>query len=402
MRFLLGEDHVLDEDRRELHRGATLIPVEPQVFDLLLHLVRNRGRVVTRDDLIEAVWGGRIVSESTLGSRINAARKAIGDSGEAQRAIRTIARRGFRFVGPAREAPPEEEHAPAPPLAAAAPSAAPRQDVTFCRGADGVTLAVATAGEGPVLVKTAHWLTHVERDWRSPIFAPLLIRLAPRHRLVRYDARGNGLSDREAADISFGAFLRDLETVVEAQRLDRFALYGVSQGAAVAIAYAALHPERVTRMVIQGGYAIGRNRRGREQERALAEAFLTMMRQGWGEEGSAFMQAFSAIYMPGASTERIRQWCEQQRASCSAEMAIRIRAACDDIDVTALLGRVQAPTLVMHSRADALVPLDEGRRIAAGIAGSRFVVLESDNHVVLPDDPAWPRLVEELEHFIAA
>jgi pimeloyl-ACP methyl ester carboxylesterase len=225
--------------------------------------------------------------------------------------------------------------------------------------------------------------------------------LATRHRLVRYDARGNGLSDREVEEISLNAFVRDLEAVVDAQGLERFPLYGLSQGAAVAIAYAARHPERVTRLVLHGGYALGRNRRGQPQEAALAQAFVTMMRQGWGQERSAFMQAFSAVYLPGASAERVRWWSEQQRATTSAGMAIRIRTACDEIDVTAQLPTVRAPTLVLHGRNDAVVPFAEGRRIAAGIPGARFVALESENHVMVEDEPAWSRCLDAIEGFLA-
>ena len=388
MRFRFGDGLVLDPARRELRRGrdGEPVPVEPQVFDLLLHLLRHRERVVSRDEMLEAVWGGRIVSESTIASRINAARRAVGDNGEEQRLIRTVARRGVRFVGEAREeagegaATPESGGGPSPGDA----GPAPRQEVTFLRSADGVCLAVASAGQGgTVLVKTANWLNHLEHDWRSPVWSPLLHRLASGRRLVRYDGRGNGLSDREVADISFGAFVRDLEAVVDGLGLGRFALFGISQGAAVAIAYATAHPERVSRVVLHGAYAQGRSRRGSEAERELARAFLALIRQGWGDEHSAFVRAFASVYFPAAAPEQMRAWVELQRLTTSAETAMRIRAACDEIDVTGLLGRVRAPTLVLHSRHDNVAPLDQGRRIAAAIPGARFVELESDNHVVL-------------------
>jgi pimeloyl-ACP methyl ester carboxylesterase len=369
--------------------------VEPQVFDLLAHLVRHHDRVVSRDDMIDSVWGGRIVSESTLSSRINAARKAIGDSGEAQALIRTVPRRGFRFVAEVRQ------DGAAAPLAGS-PGAPPQQQVRFCRTPDGVTLAVATAGDGPVLLRAGTWLSHVEHDWSSPLFAPMLRRLASRNRLVRYDIRGCGLSDRAPSAISFDAFRTDFEAVAATIEAPRFALFGASQGAALAVDFAARHPDRVTKLVIAGGFARGRHRRGQPAEREKAQAILTLMRQGRGDPRSAFMQMFSALYVPRSSPEQLQWWIEAQRATTSAEAAVRIREVIDEIDVTALLPQVRAPTLVLHARGDSVAPFEEGRLIAAGIPGARFVELDSDNHVVLEGEPAWPRLVAETEAFLAA
>lgn len=281
-------------------------------------------------------------------------------------------------------------------------AAALRQEVTFHRAADGACLAVASVGEGPVVVKTANWLNHLEQDWRGPIWGPLIRHLASSGlRLVRYDGRGNGLSDREVADISFDAFLRDLEAVVDGLGLERFALFGVSQGAAIAVAYAAAHPERVSRIVLHGAYAQGRNRRGTEAERELARAFRALIRQGWGDEHSAFVRAFASVFCPAATPEQMRSWVELQRLATSAETAVRLRAACDEIDVTGLLGAVRAPTLVLHCRHDSVAPLDQARRVAAGIPGARFVELESENHVVLEGEPAWAHFLAEVERFLA-
>ncbi len=393
MRFLLDDGCVLDEERRELRRNGTPVPVEPQVFDLLACLLRHRARVVTRDDLLAMVWGGRIVSDSTLASRVNAARRAIGDSGDAQRLLRTIPRRGFRFIGPVRELDDSD-----PPW----PVDAPHQAVTFCRSADGVTLAVASAGEGPPLLRAGTWLTHVELDWHSPLWSPLLRRLAGRHRLIRYDSRGNGLSDREVAEISFDAFLRDIEAVAASVGEEAFALMGASQGGAAAIAYAARHPARVSRLVLCGAYARGRNRRGMPVERAKAQALMTLMREGWGDERSAFMQAFSSVYLPRGTPEQIRWWTDLQRATTSADTAIRFREACDEIDVSTLLPLIEAPTLVLHSRGDTVSPFEEGRRIAAAIPRARFVELDSDNHVIMEGEPAWFHMLGEIERFLAA
>ncbi|HEU5444635.1 MAG TPA: alpha/beta fold hydrolase, partial [Pseudolabrys sp.] len=248
------DDFTLDCERRELHARGAIVPVEPQVFDLLVYLIENRDRVVSKDDLMASVWNGRVVSDSTLDSRINAVRKALGDSGGRQQFVRTIARKGFRFVGDVKNA-----SAPRPAVAPARPTL--NQEVHFCTAPDGVRIAYALAGQGPPLVKAANWLNHLEYDWQSPIWSHLLHELASRYQLIRYDERGNGLSDWDVADISFEAFVRDLESVVEAAKLKRFALLGISQGCAASIVYAIRHPERVTHLILYGGFARGRTRR---------------------------------------------------------------------------------------------------------------------------------------------
>ena len=271
------DDCLLDTDRRELRRGSRLVAIEPQVFDILVYLVENRDRVVSKDDLIASVWRGRVVSDSTMDSRINAVRKAVGDSGGEQRLVRTMARKGFRFVG---------ELATTSKSSKTQESSGTKlqQEVHFCTASDGVRIAYALAGQGLPVVKAANWLNHLEYDWQSPIWSRLLHELATRHRLVRYDERGNGLSDWDVDDISFEAFVRDLESVIEAAGLDRFALLGISQGCAVSIVYAIRHPERVSRLVLYGGFARGRTKRDAEHARTL----FSIVEQGWGKENPAF------------------------------------------------------------------------------------------------------------------
>ena len=397
MYFQFG-DHALDVERRELRRGAALIAVEPQVFDLLIYLLRNRNRVVSKDDLIEGVWRGRVVSESTLTSRINAARKAVGDNGEDQALIRTFARKGVRFVGAVEESDASGTSPRHPEAAAAAPT--PRQEIRFCTASDGVRIAYALAGQGPPLVKAANWLNHLEYDWQSPIWSPLLHALAADHRLVRYDERGNGLSDWEVDDISFESFVRDLESVVDASGLERFALFGISQGCAVSIAYAVRNPHRVSHLVLYGGFARGRRKRNSDAWVQQADAFDTLMRAGWGRENPAFRQMWTSLFIPGGTAEQMQWYNDLQRITTSPENALRIRRASDDIDVTDLLSQVTAPTLVLHCRGDAGVPFDEGRRMAAGIPGARFVALEGSNHLILEGEPAWTRFIEDIKGFI--
>jgi len=389
MRYSFDEC-VLDLERRELAKGGQPVDVEPQVFDLLVFLLRNRERVVSRDDVIVGVWGGRIVSESTLASRVNAVRRAIGDDGTAQRLVKTIVRKGFRFVGEVRE-DDAGAHAPVP-LA---------QNISFCCTSDGVNIAVATVGNGPILVKTANWLNHLEHDWQSPLWLPMLQRLAARFRLVRYDGRGNGLSDRDVADISQGGFVRDLDAVINTLDADRFALLGLSQGAAAAVTFAARHPNRVSRLVLYGAYAQGRNRRGSSEDATTAQAVLAMMQQGWGHADSAFMRAFSSLYLPNASREQVKSFADMQRLSTSGEIATRLRIACDDIDIIDLLPKIKVPTLVVHARHDQVAPLELGRLIAAQIPGAKFVTIDSENHVPVPTDPVWETLMSEIEAFAA-
>ena len=236
--------------------------------------------------------------------------------------------------------------------------------------------AYATVGDGPPLVKAANWLNHLEYDWQSPVWSHLLKAIAAKHRLIRYDERGNGLSDWDVDEISLDAFIRDLETVVDANGLERFPLLGVSQGCAVSIAYAARHPERVSHLVLYGGYARGRRKRGQQAEIDQADALLTLMRQGWGQENPAFRQIFTSLFIPDATAEQAQWFNDLQRVTTSPENAARIRYALDNIDVSPLLTSIRVPTLVLHCRNDAVQPFEEGRRMAAGIAGSRFVALE--------------------------
>jgi len=289
-----------------------------------------------------------------------------------------------------------------------APTASPdspkrlHQEIKFCTATDGVRIAYAAVGQGPPLLKSPNWLNHLEYDWESPVWRHLLHALAAKHRLVRFDERGNGLSDWDVADISLEAFVRDLEAVADAAELDRFALFGISQGCATSIAYAVRHPERVSRLVLYGGFARGRFRRGSKGEEEKAAAMVTLIRQGWGQANPAFRQFFTSSFLPEGSPEQMQWFNDLQKITTSAENAARIREACDWIDVTELLPQVEVPTLVLHCRDDAVQPFDEGRRIAAMIPGARFVALEGRNHLILEHEPAWTRFRQEVEDFLGA
>lgn len=383
-------DCELDPAAHEFRRSGQPCPVEPQVFDLLVYLARNPCRLVTKDELIAEVWGGRIVSDAALSSRIKSARRAIGDDGEQQRLIRTVHGRGFRLVAAPESAP-----------AASSPGEMPRQEIQFCRAADGLRIAYSRMGSGPVLVKTGNWMTHLEYDLQSPIWRHLWRDLAQRHSVIRYDARANGLSDWNVEELSLGTSVQDLESVVDACNVGQFDLLGVSQGCAVSVAYAVRHPDRVRRLVLYGGFALGRAFRS-PAEREEHAATLTLVRLGWGQENPAFRQLFTSQFVPEGTKEQ-EDWLNNlQRVTVSPENAERYIAAVGYFDVTAMLGRVRAPTLVMHARGDARVPFECGRQLAAGIPGARFVLLESRNHLILEAEPAYTRFRDEMRAFLDA
>jgi pimeloyl-ACP methyl ester carboxylesterase/DNA-binding CsgD family transcriptional regulator len=276
-----------------------------------------------------------------------------------------------------------------------------RQQVRFCTGVGGARLAYAVCGEGPPLVLSASWLTHLEHQWRSLAWRPWLEHFSSRYTLIRYDSRGSGLSDREAPEISFDIWMRDFEAVLDAAGLEQFFLLGTCQGGPLAIAYAARHPDRVQRLVLYGSYARGLGKRAEMPDQARkANVLLDMLGLGWGQDSHAYMQVWASLFQPGGSLEHLRSWSEQQRLSTSAETAARMFRTTFDIDVQDAARSIQCPTLVINPERDALVPLAEGRRLAGLIPDARFVTLDTNNHMLLPEEPAWQRLVSEVEAFL--
>ena len=275
-----------------------------------------------------------------------------------------------------------------------------QQEIRFCASADGALIAYAKVGSGPPLVKAPNWMNHLEYDWQSPVWRHLLRELAHAHTLVRFDQRGNGLSDWDVKDISFDAFVEDLAAVVDAAKLERFPLVGISLGCAISVAYAVQHPERVSHLILYGGMARGKNKRGSEADAKLAEAEKTMILQGWGQDNPAFRQYFTTSFMPGASKEQMDWFNDLQRISISPENAGRIRSVANDVDVSDLLPQINIPTLVLHCRDDGIILFEEGRRMAALIPNAQFVALDGQNHLMLEDEPAWQRFVEEVRNFL--
>ena len=298
--------------------------------------------MVSKEELIRAVWDGR-VADDALTSRVSAARRAIGDTGAEQRFIRTMTRRGFRFVADVQEDP---DISPTPTVQLKAlDTSGLQQSVRFCQTADRVHLAVATAGRGTPLVKTANWLNHIEFDWQSPVWSPLFSRLAAQCTLVRYDERGIGLSDRDVPDFSFEAFVDDLETVVDEYGLQRFALLGISQGAPVSIAYAVRHPERVSRLVLCGGFAKGWRKRGNAADVARAEASVTLIREGWGQDNPAARQMFTSLIVP---MPRMRRCSGSMNWSASPHLPKRPFVCCASSEIST--SRVVASSHSSHAR----------------------------------------------------
>jgi pimeloyl-ACP methyl ester carboxylesterase/DNA-binding CsgD family transcriptional regulator len=277
-----------------------------------------------------------------------------------------------------------------------------QQSVRFCAAADGVQVAYASHGRGPAIVKAANWMTHLVHDWTNPLWRHWWEELARGHRVVRYDQRGCGLSDRDPRRLTLAAFVDDLAAVVDAAGLERFALLGISQGSAVAISYAARYPERVSNLVVCGGYARGRSRRApTDEQREEDELLRGIVRVGWGRADPVFRRVFTTRFVPGATSEQMAKFDELMRVSTSPQMAERLRGAWGEIDVTELLESVVVPTLIVHARHDAAIPFEEGRLLATRIRGARLLTLESRNHLLLADEPAWPIFVRELHSFLA-
>ena len=278
-----------------------------------------------------------------------------------------------------------------------------KQRIQFCTGHDGIRIAFAKAGDGPPLVRTANWFTHLELDWDSAIWRHWFEVLAEGRTLVRYDPRGSGLSDRNVDDFSLDAWISDLEAVVNAAGLRRFPLIGLCQGGVVAAAYAARYPDRVSRLILydsylSGAYAAGVDEGLQKQAYTLSQ----MIELGWGRDAGAFREVFANLLMPDATREQLRWIGELQRRSASAMNARKLWDAFNSFDIRAEAGKLKTPALVFHVKGDAMVPFEAGRRLAAAIPNARFVPLEGENHILLANEKAWQTFRTELSSFLKA
>jgi pimeloyl-ACP methyl ester carboxylesterase/DNA-binding winged helix-turn-helix (wHTH) protein len=387
----------LDAGERRLLCDGRPVPLRTKVFDTLRLLLEHPGRLLTKDEMMQSIWPDSAVEENNLNHNISVLRRALGEQATGQSYIETVPRVGYRFVAEVKRSGPVVAPAPAPP---AAPARTLRQVIRFCTASDGVRIAYSTVGSGPPLVKAANWLNHLEYEWESPVWRHWIAEISRRHVFVRYDERGCGLSDWSVEDFSFDAWVRDQETVVDALGVERFALLGISQGGAVAAAYAARHPERVSHLILCGAYARGWQLRGIPEEIEARSALVKLVRLGWGQSNPAFRQLFTARFIPDAGATEMEWFNDLQRISASPENAARFMEEFSRVDVRPVLADIKVPTLVFHCQDDGAVPFNEGRLLAAGIRGAKFVPLPSRNHLVLEHEAAWTIFLREMGEFL--
>jgi pimeloyl-ACP methyl ester carboxylesterase/DNA-binding winged helix-turn-helix (wHTH) protein len=381
----------LEVAERRLLRDGQLVPLTGKAFDTLQLLVEGAGTLQKQEWLMDRLWPNIFVEQNNLQYNISLVRHALADAPGVE--IETVRRQGCRLIAKIHELSATGPATPPPVVASA-------QHVRFCTAGDGTRLAYAFFGEGPPLVKVAHWLSHIELDRQGPLWTHWLHLLSQNRRLLRYDARGNGLSDWNPPSLTFEDFVADLGVVFDAANVERAPLLGISQGAAVAVAYAARRPERVSGLILIGGCARGWRVKDNAQITERFQALMTLMRQGWGGKNAAFRQIFTSAFFPEGPVEQMEWFNELQRQSASPTNAAAILSAVGDADVRKDLPHIKIPTLVLHSRFDAVVPMKDGIELASGIAGARFVPLESPNHVWLANESAWSQFSREFESFL--
>src|SRR5215470_9912691 len=386
-------NYLLDVDERRLLRDNEEIRLRGKLFDTLRMLVENAGKLVRKDAFMESVWPDSVVEDNNLDYCISQLRKMLNPA----KYIETVPRYGYRFV--AEVTTPKANASSVQQERAAQSADAPDQQIDFFTTSDGVRIAYNIAGQGPVLVRTIHWLNHLDFEWKTPVRRQWLSKIMQHNTLLRYDQRGSGLSDWNVSDFSFERTVRDFEELVDAAGLEQFAIFGGCQGAAVGIAYAVRHPERVTKMIINGTFANGWPAPGPGAREHL-EAMLTLIRSGWGRDNPAFRQLWTTLFMPDADSVATVWLNELQRISLSPENAARMMAEFPNIRILDMLPKISCPTLVLHSREDGAVPLQEGKLIAARIRNARFVELPSRSHMVAPGDGAWELFVQEFSTFM--
>jgi pimeloyl-ACP methyl ester carboxylesterase/DNA-binding winged helix-turn-helix (wHTH) protein len=383
----------LEGGERRLARDGHAVALTGKAFDLLELLVEGAGTLQTQQSLMDRLWPDVVVDPNNLQYTVSLVRRALENAAGIQ--IQTVRGQGYRLVA-------DVDVAESAGSSGTGAGEGPQQRIHFCKAHDGARLAYALLGEGPQLVKVANWLSHLELDRHGPLWQHWLEHFGGSRSLVRYDARGNGLSDWQPPSLCFADFVADLGSVLDAAGVARAPLLGISQGAAVAVAYAARHPERVSALVLVNGCARGWRVKNNARLTERFEALLALMRHGWGGTNAAFRQIFTTSFFPDAAKEQMEWFNDLQRETASPENAAAMLSALGDVDVRADLARVACPTIVFHSRGDAVVPLKDGIELASGIPGARFVPLESVNHIWLATDPAWRRFADGTEAFLAA
>lgn len=381
-------DCEIDTDALRLSRAGEPVAVEPQVFDLLVLLAKNAGRVVSKDEMIASVWQGRIVSDATISARINAARSAVGDDGKRQDVIRTLPRRGIMLQANVAAASP------------AAPQADTRQHIRYATSADGAHIAWAQSGSGPPVLRAGHHLTHLELDWQSRLWRPTFDKLGAQHTLIRYDARGTGLSDHSTEGADLSSYVDDLKAVADAAGLDRFPLIAHLQSAPVAIRFIADNPGRVTRLILHEGYCRGRAMRAGAPYSPETDPVVALMRDGWGDPDNGFMRGWASMIVPTAPAEDVTALIRLLASAAPREFVVPARMVIDRFTVEDCLDKVDVPTLIVHARGDTIHPVSEARMLAMGIADAELLIVESTNTICIPSDPTWEEQTAAIVDFL--
>ena len=276
-----------------------------------------------------------------------------------------------------------------------------RQQVRYVKASDGTRLAWAESGAGPIVVKAANWLTHLEYEWESPVWKHWLQFFSAHSRFVRYDERGCGMSEWQDGPLSLDQWAADLQSIIDAAQPEGpVTLLGISQGAATCIHYAVRNPERVSRLILYGGYARGALRRGTPGTESAHRAMIELARVAWGRDNPTFRQVFTSRLIPGGSREQLEWFNDLCLKTTTGEIVASLLDARGVVDIVESLGEVRAPTLVLHSRDDEAISIAEGRLLASGIPGAQFIELDSRNHILLEHESAWPRFREAVLSFL--
>jgi len=318
---------------------------------------------------------------------------AVGDSGKEQSVIKTVHGLGFQLIVDVERVEVAPAHFPTV-------LRSHTQSIQFTPSSHGANIAFSKSGAGPPLIRVAHWLSHLELDWHSSIWRPLIEDLEREHTLYRYDQRGTGLSSRDLEGADLDAFVDDLKAVADTNELEHFSIFAASQAVPVAIRFAQQYPDRVNGLILYGGYAQGRALRKAAPGDIDEATILGLIRAGWGEADSPFVNAFSTLFMPDATSDQLAEFVKMQTETISAKNAALLRQIIDRFDVSDVLQRVLTPSLVIHAISDAVQPVAQGRILASEIPGARYVSLESRNHIPLPQEPSWAQMIAEIRQFL--
>ena len=396
------EQWELNLEDGSLSTGDVLTSLSPKAAEVLQCLINGAGAILSRDQILRDVWKDLHISPDLVREYIFEIRKALGDNATQPKYVETVGRRGFRLIGPVsirlRNTPAKSADGEDHKVSSGRPVKMPT--VKFCQSKDGASIAHAVSGEGYPLLFAGSWMTHLDMDWESPAYGDYIKHLSDRFQVIRYDQRGNGLSQWSDLSISFDRMVDDMEVVIDTYNYEKVAILGMSQGASIAIAYALRQPDRVSHLVLNGGYARGRKQRGNDAEREESEALVNLIRHSWGNENPAIRQTLTTLFMPEASQEQMQWFNEFQKLCGPGKNIAQFRALFDDMNVSKLLPRVTIPTLVLHSDRDSVAPLSEGKFLASQIPGAAFVQLNSPNHMLFESEDGFPKMIANIEGFI--